>query len=167
MLLPFRAGSAAPERFILFMIIQNKVYHISPGFATNCSDFILQTLKFFRQKVAFPPVSAFVKMFCPLPGQRGIFPLFCQGKKFSTKIVYTFRKQPVIFPQVENPVESVQKSSRSARFPGGIKQFPPGFQQQVPPYPGKSLTICKIQVGIMTIFRIRNCPLLQFPPTSF
>ena len=40
MLLPFRAGGAAPERFILFMIIQDKVYHISPGFATNCRDFI-------------------------------------------------------------------------------------------------------------------------------
>ena len=40
MLLPFRAGCAAPERFILFMIIQDKVYHISPGFATNCWDFI-------------------------------------------------------------------------------------------------------------------------------
>ena len=106
-------------------------------------------------------------MFCPLPGQHGAFPLFCQSKKFSTKCVYTFRKQPVIFQQVENSVESVQKSSRSACFPGGIKQFPPGFQQQVPPYPGKSLTICKIQVGIMTVFWTGNCPLLQFPPTSF
>ena len=37
----------------------------------------------------------------------GMAPLFCQGKKFSTKNVYTFRKQPMIFPQVENPVESV------------------------------------------------------------
>ena len=80
------------------------------------------------------------------------FLLFYQGKKFSTKNVYTFRKCSAIFPQVENSVESVQKSSRSACFSGGIKQFPLGFQQQVPPYPGKSLTICKIQVGIMTIF---------------
>ena len=48
MLLPFRAGSAAPERFILFMIIQDKVYHISSGFATNCRDFIPRHLKFFQ-----------------------------------------------------------------------------------------------------------------------
>ena len=106
-------------------------------------------------------------MFCPPPGKPGAFPLFCQGKKFSTKNVYTFRKHPMIFPQVENPVESVQKSSRCACFPGGIKQFPPSFQQQLPPYLSKSLTICKIQVGIMTIFWTGNCPLLQFPPTSF
>ena len=167
MLLPFRAVCAAPERFILFMIIQNKVYHISSGFATNCRDFISRRLNFFRQKTSFLPDWASVKMFCTLTGRHGTLLLFCQGKKFSTKNVYTFRKCSAIFPQVENSVESVQKSSRCACFPGGIKQFPPSFQQQLPPYLSKSLTICKIQVGIMTIFRTGNCPFLQFPPTSF
>ena len=122
----------------------------------------------FSHRQCFPPIDAIsVKMFCPLPGRRGVLPPFCRDGKFSTKDAYTFRKRLAFFPQVENSVESVQKFSHSARFSGGIKQFPPSFQQQLPPYPGKSLTICRIQVGIMTIFRTGNCLLLQFPLTSF
>ena len=78
--------------------------------------------------------------------------MFAEGKSFPHSAGYTIGNSAQFFPHVENPVENVQKSSLYAHFPGEIPQFPPSFQQQLPPYLGKSLTICKIQVGIMTIF---------------
>ena len=106
-------------------------------------------------------------MFCPLPGRHGTLLLFCQGKKFSTKNVYTFRKRSVVFPQVENSVEKVQNSSVQACFPGGIPHFPQGFPQSYLDRLRTLHTFCNFQVRIMTKFWSRAALVLPFYPTSF
>ena len=110
-------------------------------------------------------------MFCrpasALPGCWVDIPLFCRRKKFSTKTRYTIRRRAIIFPHVENPVEKVQKSSFKACFACGIPHFPQGFPLFGSTFFDFLRTICRIQVGNMTIFWTASCPLLPNCPISF
>ena len=77
---------------------------------------------------------------------------FADEKSFPQKCGIQSVKGRSLFPHVENPVEKVQKSCFKACFTGGIPHFPPCF-----PHSGSTClfflrTVCKIQVGNMTIF---------------
>ena len=92
---------------------------------------------------------------------------FADEKSFPQKCGIQSVKGRSLFPHVENPVEKVQKSCFKACFTGGIPHFPLCF-----PHSGSTClfflrTVCKIQVGNMTIFWTAFCPVLPDLPISF
>jgi len=78
--------------------------------------------------------------------------MFAEGKSFPHSAGYTIGNSAQIFPHVENPVEKVQKSSFKACFACGIPHFPQGFPLFGSTFFDFLRTICRIQVGNMTIF---------------
>lgn len=77
---------------------------------------------------------------------------FADEKSFPQKCGIQSVKSRSLFPHVENPVEKVQKSCFKACFTGGIPHFPPCFQHSGSTCLFFLRTVCKIQVGNMTIF---------------
>ena len=77
---------------------------------------------------------------------------FADEKSFPLKCGIQSVKGRSLFPHVENPVEKVQKSCFKACFTGGIPHFPPCFQHSGSTRLFFLRTVCKIQVGNMTIF---------------
>lgn len=77
---------------------------------------------------------------------------FADEKSFPQKCGIQSVKGRSLFPHVENPVEKVQKSCFKACFTGGIPHFPPCFQHSGSTCLFFLRTVCKIQVGNMTIF---------------
>lgn len=92
---------------------------------------------------------------------------FADEKSFPQKCGIQSVKGRSLFPHVENPVEKVQKSCFKACFTGGIPHFPPCFQHSGSTCLFFLRTVCKIQVGNMTIFWTASCPLLPNCPISF
>ena len=92
---------------------------------------------------------------------------FADEKSFPQKCGIQSVKGRSLFPHVENPVEKVQKSCFKACFTGGIPHFPPCFQHSGSTCLFFLRTVCKIQVGNMTIFWTAFCPVLPDLPISF
>ena len=95
------------------------------------------------------------------------FRRFAGRESFQQKLWYTLRKTSLFFPHVENSVENVQKSSFRAFFGCGIPHFPQGFPLLGSTSLPRLRTICKVQVGNLTVFRFWIRPLLQDPLISF
>lgn len=98
----------------------------------------------------------FAEMFCRTgassPGCCTSVLCFADEKSFPQKCGIQSVKGRSLFPHVENPVEKVQKSCFKACFTGGIPHFPPCFQHSGSTCLFFLRTVCKIQVGNMTIF---------------
>lgn len=113
----------------------------------------------------------FAEMFCRTgassPGCCTNVLCFADEKSFQQKCGIQSVKGRSLFPHVENPVEKVQKSCFKACFTGGIPHFPPCFQHSGSTCLFFLRTVCKIQVGNMTIFWTAFCPVLPDLPISF
>ena len=98
----------------------------------------------------------FAEMFCRTgassPGCCTNVLCFADEKSFPQKCGIQSVKGRSLFPHVENPVEKVQKSSFKACFACGIPHFPQGFPLFGSTFFDFLRTICRIQVGNMTIF---------------
>lgn len=133
-----------------------------PLFASKSSFFVLVRQKFshpvhgLRHFPLWQAALLFAEMFCRTgassPGCCARVLCFADEKSFPQKCGIQFVKGRSLFPHVENPVEKVQKSCFKACFTGGIPHFPLCF-----PHSGSTCsfflrTVCKIQVGNLTIF---------------
>ena len=84
-------------------------------------------------------------MFCPLPGQHGAFPLFCRSKKFSTKCVYTFRKQPMIFHKLKTQWKVCKSPAAAPVFRVELNNFHWVFNSKFPHILAKALQFVKFK----------------------